>query len=62
MDTRIDEKNLPAVLQIMTTEFYNLQSARSIAVSEAMGRLSLYLSTVSTSLVALALFPLLVPR
>lgn len=54
MDVQTKEKALPEILQVMTTEYYNLQSARSIAVSEAMGRSSLYLSTVSTSLVALA--------
>lgn len=54
MGAQTGEKNLPAVLQIMTTEYYNLQTSRSITVSEAMGRSSLYLSTVSTTLVALA--------
>ena len=54
MDPSIDNQNLPAMLQIMTTEHYNLQSGRSICVSEALGRASLFLRTVSTSLVAIA--------
>lgn len=54
MDAPFDEKNLPAIMQMMTTEHYNLQSGRSITVSEAVGRSSLFLSTVSTTLVAVA--------
>src|SRR5438132_614174 len=54
MERKIDEQNLVAALQIMTTEYFNLQSARSIAVSESVGRSTLFLSTLSTSLVALA--------
>src|SRR5947209_19464302 len=45
----------PQVLQIMTTEHYNLQAARSVATSEATSRSNLFISTVSTTLVALAL-------
>ena len=52
---RLGDKNQPHVVQIMTTEHYNLQSARSLATSEAAGRSSLFLSTVSIGLVALAL-------
>lgn len=52
---RLGDKNQPHVVQIMTTERYNLQSARSLATSEAAGRSSLFLSTVSIGLVALAL-------
>src|SRR5436305_3969055 len=52
---RLGDKNQPHIVQIMTTEHYNLQSARSLATSEAAGRSSLFLSTVSIGLVALAL-------
>src|SRR5215471_21585054 len=48
------EKNQPHIVQIMTTEHYNLQSGRSLTVSDANGRAGLFLSTVSTTLVALA--------
>lgn len=44
----------PQVIAIMTTEHYNLQSGRAMTVSEANGRASLFLGTVSTSLIALA--------
>ncbi len=44
----------PQVVSIMTTEHYNLQSGRAMTVSEANGRASLFLGTVSTSLIALA--------
>jgi hypothetical protein len=49
-----DSKNQPNIVAIMTTEHYNLQSGRSMTISEANGRSSLFLSTVSTALVALA--------
>jgi hypothetical protein len=52
---RLGDKNQPHILQIMTTEHYNLQSARSLVTSEQAGRSSLFLSTVTTALVALAL-------
>ena len=42
------------VVAIMTTEHYNLQSGRSMTVADANGRASLFLGTVSTSLIALA--------
>jgi hypothetical protein len=44
----------PQVVAIMTTEHYNLQSGRSMTIADANGRASLFLGTVSTSLVALA--------
>jgi hypothetical protein len=37
-----------------TTEHFNLQTARSITVSEANGRASIYLAAVSSNLIALA--------
>jgi hypothetical protein len=42
------------VLTIMTTEHYNLQSGRSMTISEANGRASLFIGAVSSGLVALA--------
>lgn len=53
--TRFAEKQHPQILQIMNTEHYNLQAARAVATSEAISRSTLFLSTVSTTLVALAL-------
>lgn len=44
----------PQVISIMTTEHYNLQSGRAMTISDANGRASLFLGTVSTTLVALA--------
>lgn len=44
----------PQVVSIMTTEHYNLQAGRAMTVADASGRASLYLGTVSTTLVALA--------
>jgi len=41
--------------QFMTTEHFTLMSARSSSVSEANGRAALYLATLSSSIVALAL-------
>lgn len=37
-----------------TTEHFNLQTARSVTVSEANGRASIYLAALSSSLIALA--------
>src|SRR5579859_227944 len=47
-------KNQPNIVSMMTTEHYNLQSGRAMTISEANGRSSLFISTVSTALVALA--------
>ncbi len=44
----------PQLISIMTTEHYNLQSGRAMTISDANGRASLFLGSVSTSLVALA--------
>jgi hypothetical protein len=43
------------ILQFMTTEHFNLQSARGIANAEIISRLQLYLGTLSSSIIALAL-------
>jgi hypothetical protein len=48
-------RDLPAqVIAMMTTEHYTLQSGRAMTIADANGRASLFLGTVSTSLVALA--------
>jgi hypothetical protein len=47
------EPNAQAVLTAMTTEHFTLQGARSTTVSEITGRSSLYLTAVSSALVAL---------
>src|SRR5215468_8474021 len=52
--TRAARDLTPQVISIMTTEHYNLQSGRAMTISDANGRASLFLGTVSTSLVALA--------
>jgi hypothetical protein len=43
------------IVTIMTTEHYNLQTGRSMTISEANGRSSLFVGAVSSGLVALAL-------
>src|SRR6202048_1892986 len=43
------------LIAIMTTEHYNLQTGRSMTISEANGRSSLFVGAVSSGLVALAL-------
>src|SRR6266852_3109529 len=42
------------LVTIMTTEHYNLQTGRSMTISEANGRSSLFVGAVSSGLVALA--------
>src|SRR5579859_3919134 len=44
----------PQVVAIMTTEHATLQTGRAMTIADANGRASLFLGTVSTSLVALA--------
>jgi hypothetical protein len=43
------------ILQFMTTEHFTLQTARAVANAEITSRLQLYLGTLSSSIVALAL-------
>ncbi|GHO47361.1 hypothetical protein [Ktedonospora formicarum] len=43
------------LVSIMTTEHYNLQTGRAMTISEANGRASLFVGSVSSGLVALAL-------
>jgi len=42
------------IIPIMSAEYFNLQSARSATIAEANGRTGLFLSSVSSGLVALA--------
>jgi hypothetical protein len=49
-----DQRRQPHIMQIVTTEHYNLQAARSLAVADANGRAALFLGTVSGTLIALA--------
>src|SRR5215217_7128399 len=49
----LGERLGPAV-SFATTEHFNLQTARSSTVSEANGRASIYLATLSSNLIALA--------
>ncbi len=53
-DEQRDERSQPHSVQIITTEHYNLQSARSVAASDANGRAGLFLGTVSSTFIALA--------
>ena len=43
------------LVSIMTTEHYNLQTGRSIAIAEVNGRASLFVGAVSSTLIALSL-------
>jgi hypothetical protein len=44
----------PQLVAIITTEHYNLQTGRSMTISESVGRSSLFVGAVSSGLVALA--------
>jgi hypothetical protein len=48
------------LLQALTTEHFTLQTARSATIADSNGRSALYLATVSSAVVALALLPALV--
>jgi hypothetical protein len=50
---QVSDEQLRQAIQILTTEHFNLQSARSTTVSEAVGRLSTFLTTISGILIAL---------
>ena len=43
------------ILQFMTTEHFTLQTARAVANAEITSRLQLYLGTLSSAIIALAL-------
>ena len=44
-----------SILQFMTTEHFTLQTARAVANAEITSRLQLYLGTLSSAIIALAL-------
>lgn len=48
------EEFSPAMLQALTTEHFTLQGARSVLISEVNSRATIYLSAVSSAVVALA--------
>ena len=50
---QLGDERLRQAIQILTTEHYNLQSGRSSTIAEANGRLSVFLSTASGSLIAI---------
>jgi hypothetical protein len=54
-DTQLRDRTAAQVVSIMTTEHFALQGARSSIISDANGRSALFLGSVSTTLVALAL-------
>ncbi len=54
METEKGKATQEQILQFMTTEHFTLQTAKSTTVAEANGRTSLFLSTVSSAVVALA--------
>jgi hypothetical protein len=53
-ERRAVAEDLSTVLPIITTEHFNLQTVRAASTSEAVGRASMYLATVSTALLALS--------
>ena len=44
-----------SVVQFMTTEHFTLQTARAVANAEISARLQLYMTTLSSAIIALAL-------
>ncbi len=54
-DDEVETRRQAAFLQALTTEHFALQSGRSATISESASRSSLYLTTVSSAVVALAL-------
>src|SRR5262249_27891647 len=53
-EPEVQEQNSPAVVTVMTTEHFVLQTARSAGISEVNGRAGFYLAAVSSGLIALA--------
>lgn len=50
----IDREQLQHIVPILNTEHFTLQTGRGSTIAEANGRVTMFLSTVSSSLVALA--------
>lgn len=53
MTARSDPDRLPLIVQAVTTEHFCLQSARTAIATEAVGRTTIYLGTVSSALIAM---------
>src|SRR5262249_57503370 len=53
-EPEVQEQNSPAVVTVMTTEHFVLQTARSAGLTEPNGRAGFYLAAVSSGLIALA--------
>ena len=53
-EPEVQEQNSPAVVTVMTTEHFVLQTARSAGISEVNGRAAFYLAAVSSGLIVLA--------
>ena len=54
MTDTIDPEQLQHIVPILTTEHFTLQTGRGNTIAEANGRMTVFLSTVSSTLVALA--------
>ena len=50
-----DVRDPSALLTVLTTEHFTLQGARSGTITESLGRSTIYLGSLSASLVTLAL-------
>ena len=53
-EPEVQDQNSPAVVTVMTTEHFVLQTARSAGIAEVNGRAGFYLAAVSSGLIALA--------
>lgn len=51
---QLSTEQMNYAVQFLTTEHFTLQTARSATISDSSGRASLFMSTVSSSLIALA--------
>ena len=54
MPDTIEREQLQSIIPIVTTEHFTLQTGRGNTIAEANGRMTVFLSTVSSTLVALA--------
>ena len=50
----VDDQTSPLMVTVMTTEHFVLQTARSAGITETVGRAAIYLTAVSSGLIALA--------
>ena len=51
---KVTDEHLRQAIQILTTEHFTLQSGRSSTIAEATGRVSIFLTTTSSTLIAIA--------